>query len=79
MLLTSGNSYGALVGVPATDCTSSSRLRVRAFRPDLSELVNKITGVGYCSGSQMPLTGPLLSASQIALIESWICRGALNN
>jgi hypothetical protein len=44
-----------------------------------SYLMSKLTGVGICSGTQMPKTGSSLPASQIAVISGWICAGAPNN
>lgn len=76
--LSAGMSFGQLVGVRSAEC-ADGRLRVEARRADRSYLVNKITGTGICSGGMMPVTGPALSASDVALIESWICQGALND
>jgi hypothetical protein len=76
--LAAGSAHGALVGVTASECTDG-RLLVEPRRADRSYLVNKITGNGICSGGRMPVSGGALSASQIALIESWICQGALND
>lgn len=78
LLLTTGQSYSNLVGRAASGC-SDGRLRVEVSRPDRSYLVNKLTGVGLCFGVQMPLTGAPLSSSELDLVRSWICRGALNN
>jgi hypothetical protein len=37
--------------------------------------MNKITGVGMCSGSKMP-KGASLTTTQIDGIRNWICNGA---
>jgi hypothetical protein len=75
--LTGGHAYTALVGV-ASGC-SSSPLLVAPGSPSTSYLVNKLTGVGTCSGTQMPARGVSLPASQIDLIRAWICSGAPND
>jgi hypothetical protein len=60
----------------ASGCTTS-HIRVVPGSVSTSYLVNKLTGVGMCSGSQMPLTGSL-SSSQVDQIRAWICNGAPN-
>jgi hypothetical protein len=76
--LAAGSSYAALVNVPAaSSCTSA--VRVSPGAPSKSYLVNKLTGVGICSGTQMPKTGASLPSSQIAIVSGWICEGAPNN
>jgi hypothetical protein len=77
MSLTSGSSYASLVNRMASGCTTS-HIRVVPGSVSNSYLINKLTGVGMCSGSQMPLTGSI-SSSQIDQIRAWICNGALNN
>jgi hypothetical protein len=34
--------------------------------------VNKLTGIGMCSGSAMPKAGGELSAAQVDVIRAWI-------
>jgi hypothetical protein len=76
--LAAGSSYAALVNVPAASgCTSMVRVSPGATAK--SYLVNKLTGVGICTGTQMPKTGSSLPAAQIAIISGWICEGAPNN
>ncbi len=76
LALTAGNSFRALVNV-ASSC--GGRLRVAPRLPGSSYLVDKLVGANLCSGGQMPLRGAALPASQIDLIRTWICQGALNN
>lgn len=45
---------------------------------DASYLMNKLTGIGMCSGSKMP-KGPGLSASELDAVRNWICNGAEND
>jgi len=75
--LGSGKAYGQLVNVPASAC--SSKIRVVPSQTDKSYLMNKLTGVGMCSGTQMPKIGTSLPPSQLAAISGWICNGAPNN
>jgi hypothetical protein len=78
MSLVSGASYGALVNVPASSsCTKMVRVSPGASAK--SYLMNKLTGIGICTGTQMPKTGGALPSAQIALISGWICEGAPNN
>jgi hypothetical protein len=59
-----------LVDVNAEQCTGKKR--VFPGDPAQSYLVNKLTGVGMCSGSQMPKGKGALSASDIDTIRVWI-------
>ncbi len=78
MSLQAGGAYGNLVGVPAAEC-SDGRLRVAPGSPSTSYLIEKLTGVAMCSGNMMPARGSSISSPSLALIESWICEGAMNN
>jgi hypothetical protein len=75
--LSEGQSWAELVNVPAFQC--SNRMRVSPGAVDDSYLINKLTGVDMCSGSQMPKNDPALGANQLGLISDWICQGALDN
>ena len=75
--LGSGKSYAQLVNVPANAC--SSKIRVVPANVDLSYLMNKLNGVGMCSGTQMPKIGTSLPQAQFGSIQGWICNGAPNN
>lgn len=74
--LEAGRSHAELVGVPSR-CTDG-RLLVAPEHPDQSYLVDKVTGIGICSGMKMPPRASL-AASDIDLIRNWICAGAPNN
>jgi hypothetical protein len=75
-LASAAASHRDLVGKPSASC--SGRTRVVPGDVASSYLMNKLTGVGMCSGSKMP-KGPGLSAAQIDQVRSWICNGAANN
>lgn len=75
--LSSGRAYANLVNVASATCSGLER--VVPSRVDKSYIINKLTGVGICSGTQMPKSGGALPASQIDLVRAWICNGALNN
>ncbi|MFV8751151.1 MXAN_6577-like cysteine-rich protein [Nannocystaceae bacterium ST9] len=77
LTLTQGNSYADLVGVASSQCANKDR--VVPGQPGASYLMNKLQGVDLCFGTKMPKAGASLSASDIATISEWICRGALNN
>lgn len=73
--LSAGASYRQLVNVPSVDATAL--LRVDPGQPDDSFLLIKVQGLPPPGeGSQMPLSGRLLSADQIQLIRDWILKGA---
>lgn len=80
MNLSAGVAYASIVNVLAVE--QPSLRRVRPLLPDSSYLVHKIQGTqasvgGF--GDRMPLGGPYLSDSEIALIRDWILIGAKNN
>jgi hypothetical protein len=78
LTLGAGQSWSNLVNV-RSGC-SDGRLRVTAGETAHSYLINKLTGVGMCSGTRMPggSAAPLNNA-QMAAIRGWICEGAPNN
>lgn len=59
-----------LVGVAAQEC--SAKKRVLAGDPARSYLVNKLTGSGMCSGSQMPKGATPLSSTELDTVRTWI-------
>jgi hypothetical protein len=71
--LDAADSYNLLVGVPSTEVPSL--LRVNPGDPDSSYIIQKLEGHAAVGG-QMPLGGPYLSTSTIALIRQWITNGA---
>jgi hypothetical protein len=73
--LTPAGSWNDLVNAPG-DC---GRLRVVPGSVASSYLVNKLTGEGMCSGTQMPARGVTLPGSQLDTIRAWICQGAPKN
>jgi len=75
--LTSGASYGALVNAPAVSC--GGKIRVVPGAVSGSYLINKLTGVGMCNGTQMPKIGTSLPTADLDAIRSWICSGAKND
>ena len=75
--LSSGAAFTNLVNVPSSTCTGL--VRVTPGQVDKSYLMNKLTGVAICSGTQMPKTGTSLPAAQLDLFRAWICNGAPNN
>ena len=77
MNLSASTSYSALVNAPSSSC--SGLVRVTPSNVAKSYLMNKLTGVGMCSGTQMPKTGTSLPPSQLDLIRGWICNGAPKN
>ncbi len=76
--LRAGASYLEIVNVPATTCTGG-QVRVKPGSPSESYILNKLTGVGVCSGEVLHRGEPPLAQAQIDLIRQWICQGALNN
>jgi hypothetical protein len=77
-LATSAAAYRTLVGVDAEQC-SGPKQRVTAGDVTGSYLLNKLTGIGMCSGSIMPKADGVLSAAQLDVIRAWIANGARND
>ena len=75
--LEAGRSHAELVGVPS-GCTDG-KLLVAPGVVTGSYLMNKLTGVGICTGMRMPSRAESLSAADLALIRNWICGGARND
>ncbi|MFK7843775.1 MAG: cytochrome c [Rhodothermales bacterium] len=75
--LSAGQSFSNIVNVPSVE--QPSLLRVKPGDPEDSYLFRKIRGDANIAGAQMPLGRSPLSAEQIALVESWILDGALDN
>jgi len=77
LLLTSGKSYANLVNVASSAC--AGKIRVKPGVVDQSYLMNKLTGIGMCAGTQMPKVGGGLSNAELDLFRAWICNNAPNN
>ena len=73
--LRTGNAYGELVGVTATE---SGLKRVEAGDAAASYLVVKVEGT-QTTGDQMPLGGQPLDATDLQNIKNWVNQGAKNN
>lgn len=71
--LDAGSSYALLVNAPSAEVPSLQR--VQPGNPDASYLIQKLEGTATV-GSRMPLNGPPLPASTIAVIRQWITDGA---
>jgi mono/diheme cytochrome c family protein len=77
---TQAKAYANLVGQPATSapsCASEALDLVAPGAPSQSLMYLKVTSPPC--GKQMPLGGPYLTAPQVALIQSWIAAGALDD
>lgn len=76
LVLTSGSAHAAVVGVASSQVPALSL--VDAANPELSYVVDKITGT-QAVGARMPPVGGPLTLTQIALIRAWISAGALDD
>jgi len=77
--LAAGNAHADLVGVTTAQC-QKQRTRIIPGDPDESYLLDKVRGVDLCDKSaRMPLQGMKLSEEKIAIIQAWICGGALED
>ena len=74
--LRAGTAYGELVDVASNQCAGSTLVTPSA--PQDSYLINKLTGVDMCQGTQMPKNG-MLTPAEIQLFVDWINEGALDN
>jgi hypothetical protein len=81
LLLTSGNSFGELVGVPAEAPTCTGDPRVAPGSSATSVLFARLAG-SSC-GARMPYSFPVgfdsLTTAEQNMIRDWIDQGALNN
>ena len=75
--LSHDRAYAALVNVRSSD--KAGAVRVVPGDAANSYLVQKLRGSAGIVGQRMPLSGPFLTAGQIAIIEQWIAAGAPNN
>ena len=77
---TQAKAYADLVGVKAAgpSCGTSGETRVVAGSHATSLLYMKVAGTQTC-GNQMPDGLTPISSDKVALIQSWIDDGALNN
>src|SRR5204862_861867 len=81
LTLTSGEAYGNLVGIPASNMAAhdAGLLRVAPGDPDGSFLVRKLEGaLDPGEGMLMPQTGSRLPQARIDLLRRWIIAGAVN-
>jgi len=78
LALTSAVAYSELVNVTASQCGGARKLVVPGS-PSSSYLIQKLLGVGVCTGTQMPKAGQGLPQNQLDLISDWVCSGAPNN
>ena len=76
LTLEAGSSRAALVG-QAMVASCMNTKRVVAGDPGSSGLINKLLGTSC--GTRMPENASPLSAGELAMIQSWILRGALDN
>lgn len=70
-------TYAELVGVLSIQC--SNQQLVAPGQPGSSYLVNKLTGMGMCSGSRMPKQAAAFTTTQVDVVRAWIGNGAPNN
>jgi hypothetical protein len=69
-LSSASTAEAQLVNVASQQC--AAKMLVLPGDSSQSYLVNKLTGVGMCSGSQMPKGGSALTAAQIDTVRAWI-------
>jgi hypothetical protein len=78
LILLSGASYDALVGVASRERPELKR--VAPGEPDASYLIHKLEGTPAIVGRQMPRSGPpYLTTGEILVIRRWITLGAKND
>ena len=69
-LSTAPKLESTLIGQTSGQC--ASKLLVAPGDPAASYLVNKLTGMGMCGGSQMPKGATPLSAAELDTVRAWI-------
>lgn len=73
--LRAGAGYADMVGVGSAQCAGQTL--VVPGQPGSSYLMNKLLGVDMCLGTRMPKGLEPLSADELDLVSSWICKGAV--
>jgi hypothetical protein len=68
-------AHANLVGQAGGEC-APPRALVAPLSPETSYLINKLTGVGMCSGLRMPRGRTPLTDGEIDLVRAWIGSGA---
>jgi hypothetical protein len=63
----------------STAARSDGRILVAPGAPAGSYLLDELTGVDLCSGTEMPAEGVTLAQSPLDLLRTWICLGAPNS
>lgn len=76
LVLSAGESYGNLVGVPSGQVALN---RVEPNDPDNSYLVRKLEGAVGIGGEQMPRNAAPLPPAEVQAIRDWITNGAPND
>lgn len=71
------SAEGGMGTAAAVECLDG-RMRVLPGQPASSYLIDKMTNVDLCQGTQMPKLG-LIPNAQIQTVVDWICEGAPNN
>jgi hypothetical protein len=74
MSLEAGKSFSNIVNRSSSEVPSLQR--ITAGDPDNSYLIRKVEGIASV-GVQMPRNAPALSAQKIAVLRSWVSKGAL--
>jgi hypothetical protein len=69
-------SIGALIGAPADECCDQREL-IAPGHPERSYLVDKLQGQRLCYGTRMPQDRAPLADADLAIIQAWICQGAV--
>jgi hypothetical protein len=75
--LTMGAAHGELVG--AASLCPDMRPLATAGDVSASYLLHKLRGEGMCAGVRMPLGRTFLTPRELAIVEAWICGGAMND
>ncbi len=75
----SASTYAAWVNITPTCATAAQPVRVAPGNVGNSFVYNKLSQAVPSCGSQMPLTGSPLNATELQLFQDWITQGANNN
>ena len=64
------------IGAPADECCNQREL-ISPGHPERSYLVDKLQGQRLCYGTRMPQNRGPLPDAELAVIQAWICQGAV--
>lgn len=70
------DGIATFIAAPSNECCNQRQL-IAPGHPERSYLVDKLRGQRLCYGKRMPEDRGALADADVAVIQAWICQGAL--